>query len=107
MNNTKIVVLTFCLFVGTANAVPIITNGSLSGDIDNGGVPLGWDVISPSPDTIDENSNVGFLGNNTFQATPSASADGGTWVGMASLLVSLGQIADIAIKRYFWCGMLI
>jgi hypothetical protein len=28
-------------------------------------------------------------------------------VTTAKAVVSLGQIADIAIKRYFWCGMLI
>ncbi|WP_412972196.1 hypothetical protein [Glaciecola sp. MF2-115] len=70
-------------------------NGSLTDTIDNGGVPSGWNIISPSPDTMDENSNVGFAGNGFFLATPSASPDGSTWVGMASLsgtLESFGQV---------------
>jgi hypothetical protein len=93
----KITIITFLFyfFVSTANAIPIITNGSLTGSLSNGSVPLGWSILSPSPDTIDEFSNVGFLGNNTFQTTPSASPDGGTWIGMASspsILESFGQL---------------
>ena len=82
----------FC--IASANAVPVVVNGSLTGPIDNAGLPPGWSAISPSPDTMDENNNVG-LNQNTFQATPSPSPDGGTWVGMAadgvSLFESFGQ----------------
>ncbi|MFT5676846.1 MAG: hypothetical protein ACI808_002795 [Paraglaciecola sp.] len=91
----KMIALLFCFSVSTANAIPIITNGSLTGTLSNGGVPTGWSILSPSPDTMDENSNLGFPGNNTFQTTPSASPDGGTWIGMASLpniLESFGQL---------------
>ena len=35
-------------------AAPILINGSLTGAIANGGVPTGWTVLSPSPDTMDE-----------------------------------------------------
>ena len=82
----------FCL--SSAHSAPILFNGSLTGPVDNGGLPAGWVAISPSPDTIDENNNVGF-NQNTFQATPSPSPDGGTWVGMAadgvSIFESFGQ----------------
>ena len=42
-----------------ALAVPILTNGSLTGPITNGGVPSGWTTLAGSPDTMDENNNVG------------------------------------------------
>jgi len=91
----KLIGLMFCFLIKTVDATPIITNGSLTGNLNNGGVPTGWNVLSPSPDTMDENSNVGFAGNGFFLATPSASPDGSTWVGMASLVgiqESFGQI---------------
>lgn len=78
----------------SANAAPILTNGSLTGPINNSSLPPGWSAVSPSPDTMDENNNLG-LPFNTFQATPSPSPDGGTWVGMGadgvSIFESLGQ----------------
>ena len=88
------VILTASMFViSTANA-GLITNGSLTGQIDNAGLPTGWNSTSGSPDTMDENNNVGgpFGG---FLATPSASPDGGTWVGFArngnSFVETFGQ----------------
>ena len=69
------------LFAQYAAAGPVLVNGSLTGPIANAGLPPGWTVVSPSPDTMDENNNVGCCGS--FQATPSASPDGGTWIGFA------------------------
>jgi len=79
--------------VGMVHALPILSNGSLTGPISNGGVPTGWSITTPSPDTMDENNNVGGL-NGNFQATPSSSPDGGTWVGFArdgSFIETFGQ----------------
>ena len=79
--------------VGMASAIPVLQNGSLTGPINNGGVPTGWNISSGSPDTMDQNHNVGgsFGG---FQATPSPSPDGGTWVGLGrdgAFIESFGQ----------------
>ena len=70
--------------VGAASA-NLLTNGSLTGPIANGGVPAGWSVLSGSPDTMDENNNVGVpLPGAPFAIAPSGpSPDGGTWVGFA------------------------
>ncbi len=66
----------------------LLTNGSLTGPIASGSVPTGWDILirSPdtatrSPDTMDQDNNLGGAFGG-FGATPSASPDGGTWVGM-------------------------
>lgn len=77
-----------CLFItvfgyATVNAAPILINGSLTGPITNGDVPTGWNITTPSPDTLDENNNAGVPGLGSFAATPSSSQDGGTWVGIA------------------------
>ncbi|MDO9096405.1 MAG: PEP-CTERM sorting domain-containing protein [Rubrivivax sp.] len=77
-----------------AHGAPVLVNGSLTGSIANAGVPTGWSVTSPSPDTMDQDNNVGgpFGG---FGATPTASPDGGTWVGFArdgSFIESFGQV---------------
>lgn len=70
---------------GSVSAQEFITNGSLTGPIANGNVPPGWTVLAPSPDTMDENNNVGTTGI-AFGADPSGpSADGGTWIGFAAL----------------------
>jgi hypothetical protein len=67
---------------GFANA-GLIVNGSLTGAISNGGVPAGWSSVRGSADTMNQNNNVGVPGLGGFQATPSSSPDGGTWVGFA------------------------
>lgn len=75
-------VVAFACAVGIASAdAATITNGSLTGPIANAGVPPGWTILRQSPDTNDVNFNVG--GGTPFAVTPSASPDGGTWVGMA------------------------
>jgi hypothetical protein len=72
-------------------AVPALINGSLTGPIANGGVPTGWSILAGSPDTMDENNNVG--GNTPFGVTPSGpSLDGGTWIGFAN---GSGNFAEI------------
>lgn len=64
-------------------AAPILSNGSLTGRIANGAVPPGWSTLAGSPDTMDQNNNLGLPGA-TFVAAPSGpSPNGGTWVGMA------------------------
>ncbi|MCP3918803.1 MAG: hypothetical protein GY711_24920 [bacterium] len=66
---------------------PVIVNGSLTGPIVNNGVPPGWSVSSGSPDTMDENNNVGVPSATNFCVPPSgASPDGGTWVGLGTTL---------------------
>ncbi|MEP6781769.1 MAG: PEP-CTERM sorting domain-containing protein [Gemmatimonadaceae bacterium] len=69
-------------------AVPLhaqqFTNGSLTGPIANGNVPTGWSTLLNSPDTVDPNNNVGVPGLHAFGATPSASPNGGTWVGVGA-----------------------
>jgi len=66
-----------------ANAVPILVNGSLTGPIANTTIPTGWSVILGTPDTMDQDNNVGVVGLGDFVATPSPSPDGGTWIGFA------------------------
>ena len=77
----------------TAQAATI-TNGSLTGPIANYGVPSGWVIVAGSPDTMDENHNVGTTGV-PFQSAPSGpSPDGGTWVGIGradSFIETFGQ----------------
>jgi hypothetical protein len=64
-------------------AAPIVANGSLTGPIANGGVPPSWTLLSGSPDTMDQNNNVGVPGSTQFVVAPSGpSPNGGTWVGI-------------------------
>lgn len=58
-----------------------VVNGSLNGQPTNGGVPNGWTTLRDSPDTNDVNNNTG-LPYYRFVTTPSASPDGGSWVGI-------------------------
>ena len=70
---------------GSVSAQEFITNGSLTGPISNGGLPPGWTILAPSPDTMDENNNVGVGTGAPFGIAPSGpSPDGGTWVGFAA-----------------------
>lgn len=62
----------------------LVVNGSLSGPIANNGVPTGWTIFEGTPDTMDAGNNVGLVGQLRFGATPTASADGGTWVGLGA-----------------------
>lgn len=58
------------------------SNGSLTGPLRNDGVPPGWLPKVGQPDTMDASANMGVIGLQAFAAPPSASPDGGTWVGL-------------------------
>ncbi|MCS5619571.1 MAG: hypothetical protein NZ808_06905, partial [Myxococcota bacterium] len=87
----------------SAQALPIV-NGSLTGPIRNGylgpppTVPPGWTAIVGSPDTMDENNNLGVPWL-VFLTTPSPSPNGGTWVGFvssgSSFRETFGQTAGV------------
>lgn len=82
------------LAVSALYAAPIVVNGSLTGPITNGGIPPGWTLLSGSPDTMDQNNNVGVPGDVQFVAAPvGPSPDGGTWVGF-------GREGDGFIERF-------
>ena len=66
----------------TARAESLVVNGSLNGGIANMDVPTGWTVLAGTPDTLDTTSNVGVSGWLSFGVAPTASPDGGTWVGL-------------------------
>lgn len=103
MNNKKLVLglatASIMMAALTAQAVPVINNGSLTGAISNNGVPTGWTAMSGSPDTMDENHNVGGSYGN-FGATPSASADGGTWVGLGDDGSSFNEIFGQTVSGF-------
>jgi hypothetical protein len=80
-------------------AAPILINGSLTGAIANSAVPTGWTMVSSSPDTMDENNNVGGAFGG-FGATPTASADGGTWVGIADNGGSLNEMFGQTVSGF-------
>lgn len=89
--------------VASAN---LLTNGSLTGPIDNGGVPIGWFIVSETPDTMDENNNVGIpLPGAPFAVAPSGpSPDGGVWVGFArsgAFIESFGQTVALLIGQSY------
>ena len=99
------------LATGAAHATVVntnlITNGSLTAAVVNDGVPAGWTIISGSPDVSDVNDNVGTSPATTFAATPSASPDGGTWVGLGfnnvqGLGESFGQaVSGLAVGQTY------
>ena len=66
-----------------AHAESLVVNGSLTGPIANMGTPTGWTALAGTPDTMDASNNMGVSGFQYFGANPSASPDGGTWVGLA------------------------
>lgn len=62
----------------------LVVNGSLSGQIDNDAVPAGWTIFAGTPDLMDMLNNVGLTDVKRFGAAPTASPDGGTWVGLGA-----------------------
>jgi len=68
----------------------LVNNGSLSGTIGNNTLPVGWFAGSTtaekpnSPDTMNESNNVGVTNLLSFMATPSASPDRGSWIGVGA-----------------------
>lgn len=91
----RIVFLLMLFWAPAASAVPILTNGSLSGPIANSTVPAGWTITSHSPDTMDENNNIGVIGMGDFGATPSPSPDGGTWVGLFQVGTTFERFSQV------------
>lgn len=82
---------------GTAQAASIVVNGSLTGSITNMGTPSGWQTLEGTPDTMDGGNNVGVSGATDFAVAPSASPDGGTWVGLGingSYVERFGQVLN-------------
>lgn len=94
----KAVILVVGMSSSLAHAVVIdlVKNGSLTGAISNGvdalpnnSLPSDWfaganSAANPNtPDTMDSANNVGKAGLTNFAASPSASPNGGTWVGVA------------------------
>jgi hypothetical protein len=76
----------------------LMVNGSLKGVIGNSSVPTGWQILLNSPDVMDGANNAGVSGLQYFGATPEASPDGGTWVGLGartgSYMEEFGQWVD-------------
>ena len=62
----------------------LMVNGSLTANTGNSSVPMGWQILMNSPDVMDAANNAGVSGLQFFGATPEASPDGGTWVGLGS-----------------------
>lgn len=94
MRTPRLVALAALLAVALPVRAQVFTNGSLTGPITNGGVPAGWVTEAGSPDVMDGTNNVGVPGLLDFGATPSASPNGGTWVGLGregSFIERFGQ----------------
>ncbi|WP_338440479.1 PEP-CTERM sorting domain-containing protein [uncultured Aquabacterium sp.] len=84
-----------CLSGAAAHAASIVVNGSLTGSTVNMGTPEGWRILEGTPDTLDGANNVGVAGATDFGVAPTASPDGGTWVGLGingSYVERFGQI---------------
>ncbi|MGC4059715.1 MAG: PEP-CTERM sorting domain-containing protein [Aquabacterium sp.] len=82
MNALRYTAIAALLIATSAHAASIVTNGSLTGQIENNGVPTGWTILEGSPDLMDALDNLGMANVQRFGATPNASPDGGTWVGL-------------------------
>lgn len=81
-NYLKTAAMAVVLCVGSAAGAATIVNGSLTGPLANAGVPTGWLVSSPSPDTNNVSAAAGIPGSN-YAIAPNNSPDGGTWIGIA------------------------
>ena len=82
------------LLIATSAHAAIVKNGSLDGKTENNAVPAGWTVLQGTPDLMNALNNAGLTDVLRFGATPSASPDGGTWVGLGadtSLVERFGQ----------------
>jgi hypothetical protein len=85
MNALRYTALAALLIVSAAHAAqPVVVNGSLSGSIENNAVPSGWTIFEGTPDLMDAHDNIGMANVLRFGATPDASPDGGTWVGLGA-----------------------
>lgn len=65
-------------------ATSIVKNGSLNGHTENNAVPASWAVLQGTPDLMNALNNAGLTDVLRFGAAPSASPDGGTWVGLGA-----------------------
>lgn len=86
-----------CLTGAAAQAASIVVNGSLTGSTVNMGTPTGWTILEGTPDTLDGANNVGVAGATDFGVAPTASPDGGTWVGLGingSYVERFGQVLN-------------
>lgn len=88
MSFIRSALLSVSLLAAFAAQAAGVSNGSLTGRIDNDGVPTGWTALAGSPDVMDGGNNVGVSGLQRFGALPDASPDGGTWVGLGSSRVA-------------------
>jgi hypothetical protein len=77
------------------SAPNLVTNGSLTAAIENNGVPTGWSILAGTPDVLDAHNNVGQTGDEHFGAVPTASPDGGTWVGLGSDIGYIEQFGQV------------
>ena len=78
------------LLAGGAHA-QVYSNGSLTGPLLTGYLPPSWfPAPNSDPDTMNASANRGVPGLQAFAAAPSASPDGGTWVG----LMADGEFAE-------------
>lgn len=85
MNALRYTALAAALLIASAaHAAPIVVNGSLTGSVENDAVPAGWTIYEGTPDLMDAQDNIGMAGDVRFGATPNASPDGGTWVGLGA-----------------------
>ncbi|MDO9236373.1 MAG: PEP-CTERM sorting domain-containing protein [Aquabacterium sp.] len=85
MNALRHVAIAALFAVSAAHgAQTLVVNGSLTDSIENNGVPSGWINLEGTPDVLDALNNVGLANEQHFGAAPSASPDGGTWVGLGS-----------------------
>lgn len=84
MNALRHTAIAALLIASSAHAASIVTNGSLTGQIENNGVPSGWSIFAGTPDLMDALDNLGMANVQRFGATPNASPDGGTWVGLGA-----------------------
>ena len=79
---TATAVALVCAFAAQA-APTLVSNGSLTAETVNNGVPAGWVTLLGTPDVMDAFNNVGVPNTQRFGMAPaSASPDGGTWVGL-------------------------
>lgn len=117
MNTFKLLLAAISLFAFTNAQAELVTNGSLSGEIINGavqfgqntrsGLPAEWRSLvtkgatNNSPDTMDVNNYGGLPASIIFRATPSASPDGGTWVGIArDSSISTNEVFGQAVSGF-------
>jgi len=84
LRQTAFAAIAILSIASSAHAASIVVNGSLTGSIENDAVPTGWSIFEGTPDLMDALDNIGMANVLRFGATPNASPDGGTWVGLGA-----------------------